>query len=63
MLLLAKGISGFDVTSLKTVAMLIFFGLFLGVLLRLILTRPGHFREAASLPLEEDPESSDGALR
>jgi hypothetical protein len=43
-----------DPAILKNIALLVFFGLWIGIVLRLIVSRSTAYREAARLPLAED---------
>ena len=50
---------GFDYGTLKTAAMIVFFAMFVGILLWLVLSNSSTFRRMSRLPLEEDPPAEN----
>jgi cbb3-type cytochrome oxidase subunit 3 len=54
---------GIDYSMWKTILLVVFFVVFVAIVLRLLLSRPGRYERAARLPLEDDPprrETLDG---
>ena len=60
MLALAQLFFAVDIGRMKLIALVVFFGFWLAVLVRLLLTRSDRYRKAAHLPLEEDPATTQG---
>jgi len=50
---------GFDYGTLKTAAMVVFFAVFMGILLWLVLSKSSTFRRMSRLPLEEEPPTEN----
>ena len=45
---------GLDAADFKTLGLVVFLAFFVIVILRLLLSRPGRYRRAARLPLQDD---------
>jgi hypothetical protein len=47
-----------DLAMLKNIALLVFLLLWLGIVLRLVLSHSGAYREAAQIPLTDEPNEA-----